>query len=155
MKSCFKRNLNIIIFLSLCIFIASGYAISYNSYEISRNELSPDYDINLMQAQRPGIIGTVGMLFVILALVIVLLLKSHKEQKKQKDKVRQRTKELEDKSNAFEYQKVMLQTMINSIPDVIFSKDLDLKYTLLNKFTADYFGVDKDKVIGFDGYLVK
>jgi PAS domain S-box-containing protein len=45
-------------------------------------------------------------------------------------------------------QKNMLETIIDSIPDAVFCMDLDLNYTLCNKYFADYFNIDKNYIIG-------
>ena len=42
----------------------------------------------------------------------------------------------------------MLHTIIDSIPDAVFCKDLNLVYTLCNKSMAVYFGLDKEDIIG-------
>jgi len=42
----------------------------------------------------------------------------------------------------------ILQTMVDSIPDIIYCKDLDLDYTLCNKFFADFLGRSKDDILG-------
>ena len=45
-------------------------------------------------------------------------------------------------------QKTTLQTIIDSIPDLIFCKDLNFKYTLLNAACIDYLNMDMNSVIG-------
>ena len=47
-----------------------------------------------------------------------------------------------------EFQKNTLQTMINSMPDFVFGKNLNSEYTLLNHSAAKYLNVDVDNVIG-------
>ena len=47
-----------------------------------------------------------------------------------------------------ELQASMLKTMINSLPDIVFCKDVNLKYTLCNKYMADIFGKKVDDMIG-------
>jgi PAS domain S-box-containing protein len=45
----------------------------------------------------------------------------------------------------------MLKTMINSLPDVVFCKDMNLKYTLCNRAMADYFDIgDTGAIVGLD-----
>ena len=41
-----------------------------------------------------------------------------------------------------------LQTMVDSIPDIVFCKDLDLNYTLCNKNLLEFFAISKDSIIG-------
>ena len=45
-------------------------------------------------------------------------------------------------------QKTTLQTIIDSIPDLVFSKDLDFRYTLLNASCVDYLNTNRESVIG-------
>ena len=47
-----------------------------------------------------------------------------------------------------EIQKNTLQTMINSMPDFVFGKNLNFEYTLLNNSAAKYLNVDMNDVIG-------
>jgi len=59
--------------------------------------------------------------------------------------------DLTDRKNTekeLELQTVLLQTMMDSIPDIVFGMDLNLNYTLCNKYLTDYFGVEKDFLIG-------
>ena len=42
----------------------------------------------------------------------------------------------------------MLHTIIDSIPDIVFCKDLNLNYTLCNKSMADYLVLNKDEIVG-------
>ncbi|MCL2029616.1 MAG: transporter substrate-binding domain-containing protein, partial [Deltaproteobacteria bacterium] len=42
----------------------------------------------------------------------------------------------------------MLNIMIDSIPGLVFCKDLNFNYTQCNKYMEDYFGLDKDGIIG-------
>jgi len=49
------------------------------------------------------------------------------------------------------FQTSMLKTMINSLPDIVFCKDTNLKYTLCNRAMADYFDiVDTGAIVGLD-----
>ncbi|MCL2018967.1 MAG: response regulator [Oscillospiraceae bacterium] len=57
-------------------------------------------------------------------------------------------KEIEKQSRELSIQKNTLQTMINSMPDFVFGKDLESKYTLLNHSAAKYLNVDVEEVIG-------
>ena len=49
---------------------------------------------------------------------------------------------------ALELQRNTLRTMIDSMPDFVFGKNLDFEYTLLNQSAARYLNVDRDEVIG-------
>ncbi|WP_461251916.1 PAS domain-containing protein, partial [Treponema sp. R8-4-B8] len=46
------------------------------------------------------------------------------------------------------FQTTLLKTMIDSLPDAVFCKDLDFKYTLCNNYMADMFGKNADDVLG-------
>ncbi|MCL2009474.1 MAG: transporter substrate-binding domain-containing protein [Synergistaceae bacterium] len=100
-----------------------------------------DYRYKLIEAQRPWLIGAMALSLIILALVSVLLVRSRNTEKVMEKIVVQRTSELA-------LQTSMLDTMLDSIPDHVFCKDLNLNYTLCNKIMMDYFGLDKDSVIG-------
>ena len=47
-----------------------------------------------------------------------------------------------------ETEKTILKTMIDSIPDLIFCKDIDLNYTRCNKSLLNYFGLEENDIIG-------
>jgi len=49
-----------------------------------------------------------------------------------------------------EYQTTLLKTIIDSLPDGVFCKDLNLKYTLCNKFMLDSLNKNLDSVLGRD-----
>ena len=42
----------------------------------------------------------------------------------------------------------MLHTIIDSIPDMVFCKDMNLVYTQCNKYMADYFSLNKEDIVG-------
>jgi PAS domain S-box-containing protein len=48
------------------------------------------------------------------------------------------------------YQTSLLKTIINSLPDAVFCKDLDFKYTLCNKYMVNFFHIDEENIIGKD-----
>ncbi|MCL2499973.1 MAG: ATP-binding protein [Defluviitaleaceae bacterium] len=49
-----------------------------------------------------------------------------------------------------ETERSMLQTMFDSIPDLIFCKDMDSKYTRCNQSLLKYFHLEMDQIIGKD-----
>jgi len=53
-------------------------------------------------------------------------------------------------SQKFEIEAATLKAIFDSIPDFIFCKDLNLKYTRCNKYMEDYFGVREADLIGKD-----
>jgi PAS domain S-box-containing protein len=48
------------------------------------------------------------------------------------------------------YQTSLLKTIVDSLPDGVFCKDVNLKYTLCNKYMFDMFGRKLEDVIGKD-----
>ncbi|MCL2707641.1 MAG: PAS domain S-box protein [Defluviitaleaceae bacterium] len=49
-----------------------------------------------------------------------------------------------------ETERSLLQTMFDSVPDMIYCKDMDLNYTRCNKSLLNYFNISKDDLIGKD-----
>jgi PAS domain S-box-containing protein len=112
------------------------------------------YQSKLLKMQRPWLIGMSAMSVIIIALVAVFLLRSLNAGKKLEGLVRERTVELqkqarlleeqtcelEEQAGDLELRTTMLQTIIDSIPGIVFCKDTDLKFTLSNSFTNNYFG---------------
>jgi len=80
---------------------------------------------------------TVVLLLVCIASTIVITTIFHIHQS--------RDKKLQDKLKA---ENAMLEAVFNVIPDFMFCKDLDLKYTRVNKRFEDHFGVTPDFIIG-------
>ncbi|WP_111307300.1 PAS domain-containing hybrid sensor histidine kinase/response regulator [Confluentibacter sediminis] len=61
-------------------------------------------------------------------------------------------KRLEDK---LEKERELLQILMDNVPDYIFFKDTDAKYTRVNKAFADFFKVDVNSIIGkYDSDLI-
>ncbi|MCL1831841.1 MAG: ATP-binding protein [Oscillospiraceae bacterium] len=56
--------------------------------------------------------------------------------------------ELNHKTYELEFQKNTLTTLIDSMPNFVFSKNLASKYTLINKGMLDFFSMSMDKTIG-------
>jgi PAS domain S-box-containing protein len=102
-----------------------------------------DYRYRLSQAQRPWYIGLSIMFFTILVLVSIFLIKSRSSGKQLETLVKQRTGELA-------YQSSLLNTIVDSLPDGVFCKDVNLKYTLCNKYMAELFGKKLEDILGKD-----
>jgi PAS domain-containing protein len=45
-----------------------------------------------------------------------------------------------------------LNTILDNIPAHVFVKDANCNYLYINKAVEDYFGIDKEHIIGFDNY---
>ena len=71
-----------------------------------------------------------------------------KNQMKLIEQFRLMETEIERQTSTLKLQTATLQTIINSIPDFVFCKDLNSNYTMLNSSLADSFGVNVDCVIG-------
>jgi len=102
-----------------------------------------DYRNKLAMAQRPWFIGALVLFFLTLVLVSALLRKSRNAGRRLESLVNQRTNDLA-------LQTSMLKTMIDALPDVVFCKDLDFKYTLCNNFMAESFGKKVEDILGKD-----
>jgi PAS domain S-box-containing protein len=100
-----------------------------------------DYQLRLMQAQRPWIIGATGLLLCVLILVAMLLVRSRQIGKRMERLVEERTRKLE-------LETATLTTLFDSIPDIIFTKDLNLRFINCNKSFLEYFGKQKSEIIG-------
>jgi PAS domain S-box-containing protein len=117
--------------------------ININNIKNQWMHKSYDYRYKLVQAQRPWLIGASVLSFLVLLLVSIFLIRSRSSGRHLETLVRQRTNELA-------YQSSLLETMIDSLPDGVFCKDVNLKYTLCNKYMADIFGRKLDDILGKD-----
>jgi len=100
-----------------------------------------DYRSKVAEAQFPWLVGSSILIFGVLALVAVLLIISYQTSRKLEELVKKRTHELELKT-------VTLTTLFDSIPDLIFTKDLKLRYTQCNKSMAEHFNFRREDAIG-------
>jgi len=107
-----------------------------------------DYQSKLMREQRPLLSGAIFLSLLILVLVFILFMRSRVTGIRLEKLVKIRTSELENKTSKLAFQTTLLQTMINSIPDHIFCKDLNLHYTMCNKFLLDSYHLDMNSIIG-------
>jgi len=102
-----------------------------------------DYQHKMEEARRPFLIGTWILFFVVLVLVTAFLQRSRDAGKELEELVKKRTGEL-----AFQTSK--LQAIFDSIPDMIFTKDLELNYTQCNKIVEEYNGISEKDIVGKD-----
>jgi len=100
-----------------------------------------DYRAKLTAARLPWLIGMSVLFFLVLLLVFILFTRSRSIGKDLEVLVKERTKEL-----AIETSK--LQAVIDSIPDILFCKDTDYKYTKCNAPFEHFLGVRESEVIG-------
>jgi len=102
---------------------------------------SYDYRQKLAEAQRPWLAGASVLFFSILVLALVFLRKSRSFGRRLETIVEKRTGELSYKTS-------QLQMMLDSIPDLMFCKDNDLKYTQCNKHFENFIGVPEAELKG-------
>jgi len=102
-----------------------------------------NYNAKIVQAQRPFLIGASVMSSFTIVLLYILYAGKRREKKKLADLVEERTSELA-------HETAILSSVFDAIPDFLFCKDLNLKYTKCNKKMEDYFGVPESDLIGKD-----
>lgn len=100
-----------------------------------------DYSYRIMQAQLPWLFGA-GLLFVC---VIILLTMLFVIRSNERDRLRT---VVEERTRALELESALLNTVFDSIPDVIFCKDLDLRYLRINRAFEDLFMLDRGVILG-------
>ena len=100
-----------------------------------------DYRTKLAETQRPWYVGTSVLLMCFLTLVAVLFIRSRRAGRRLETLVKERTRDLT-------LQTTMLTTLFDSIPDIMFIKDSDLRYIHCNKGLLEHYGRSKEEVIG-------
>jgi PAS domain S-box-containing protein len=110
---------------------------------ITEQWLSRTYNIETMRLkeQRPWLLGLIALILCVLALLAVLFARSRRAGKRLENLVEERTHEL-----ALQTDK--LQTVFDSLPDIVFCKDLDLRYTQCNKVSEEYTGIKETDLVG-------
>jgi len=102
---------------------------------------SYDYRGKLAEAQLPWLFGSSILFLSVLTLVVILFVRSKRTGRELEELVEKRTYELA-------LQTTTLTTLFNSIPDLIFTKDLDLKFLHCNKALLEHFNKDVDVLTG-------
>jgi len=100
-----------------------------------------DYRAKLAATRLPWLIGVSVLISLVLLLVLILLTRSRSIGKDLEIQVNERTREM-----AFETSK--LQAVIYSIPDILFCKDTDFKYTQCNNPYELFLGIKESEIIG-------
>ena len=100
-----------------------------------------DYRTKLMQAQLPLLIGASVLFLCVLVLVAILLVRSIHTGKELEKLISQRTHDLA-------LQTATLTTLLDSIPDLIFCKDMDMRFIQCNKSILEHFNRRREDVIG-------
>ena len=103
--------------------------------------VSFDYQARILRAQRPWIVGMAASSVCVFVLVLVLFVRSRRSGKLLEKLVTKRTNELELETSK-------LKAIFDSIPDIVFCKDLNSKYTQYNKVMTDFFGTEENFCIG-------
>jgi len=99
-----------------------------------------DYRSKVVEAQRPLFMGLSLLFLLVLSLIIILFLRSRMTGRNLEILVQKRTDELA-------LQTATLTTLFNSIPDLIFTKDLNLKYKSCNKAFLENFNKRMEDMI--------
>ena len=100
-----------------------------------------NYRLKLAKTQLPLFIGSSFLLLSVLVLSLILLLKNRQTSKELERIVKKRTQELE-------FQTATLTTLFDSIPDIIYTKDLDMRFLQCNQTMIDHLKFRKEDVIG-------
>ena len=110
---------------------------------IAEQWTSRTYNIETMRLrnQRPWLLGSIVLIFCVLILLAVLFERSRLAGKRLERIVNDRT-------YAAEMQTATLTTLLDSIPDFIFTKDLKLNFVQCNKSFLEYFNKKKEDIIG-------
>ncbi|MCL2235058.1 MAG: ATP-binding protein [Defluviitaleaceae bacterium] len=103
--------------------------------------ISDTYYILLARASLSLLIATVVLLIAVAILLVVLVRKNRKEALR----LKKMTEEYDEK---LQIETATINTIVDTLSDVLFCKGLDLKYTRANKSFNDLFGFDCDDVIG-------
>ena len=107
-----------------------------------------DYRAKMIQAQRLWLIGLIIVFSCVFVLIFILFQRNHRMGEQLKNLVAKRSNELEIKTSLLEVQTSTLMTLFDSMPDFIFCKDLNSRFTRCNKRLEDYFGVSEADIIG-------
>jgi len=126
----------------LCSIIDKALRI-IDTYSITNQWMTRTYDYRskLAEAQVPWSIGFSVLTFGVLGLVAVLFIRGRISSRELEKIVRKRTDELA-------LQTATLSTLFDSIPDLIFTKDTELRFIHCNKSLLAHFGLKKEDIIG-------
>ncbi|MCL2440582.1 MAG: ATP-binding protein [Treponema sp.] len=96
-----------------------------------------------MEIMMPWFIGLCIFSLCMFFLAVILFIRNYRAGKAFEELAEKRTFELK-------LQTSMLTTLFDSIPDIIFIKDMNFRYIQCNKAFLDFFGRKKEDVIGKD-----
>ena len=100
-----------------------------------------DYSGQLAQAKVKLLLISTVLLLAFIILLAVFLLKNNRHRRDLSTIVKARTAQLEEKS-------ATLSTIYNAIPDLLFSKDTQGRYTSCNPSFEAYAGLSEPKILG-------
>ena len=100
-----------------------------------------DYQSKMLRDMTPYIILFVTLLLAALFVVLLFYIKNRRINKNLEETVQKRTLELENKTAA-------LSTIYDSIPDLVFSKDVNSIYTSCNPSFEQFAGMTEAELIG-------
>jgi len=100
-----------------------------------------DYTLRFLENQRIFYSSIAVLLTCVLVLLFMLFYKTYTEKHKLSALVRERT-------NTLSRERVMLETVLETMPDLLFCKDLNANYTRINKSFEEFFGINREDSIG-------
>ena len=100
-----------------------------------------DYQAKLTQAQIPWYIGASALILVVFILLFILFRRTQNRGKELK-------KLVDEQTSALQIQTSTLNAILDSIPDIVFCKDLDLAFTRVNKSAEAFYGVREADILG-------
>ena len=118
----------------LTIFFVCGMPLSADVFEDKSGS-------NLTETQFPWFMGSLVSFLCVLVLVTVLFVKSRLSGKQLEVLVKKQTQELA-------LQTATLTTLFDSIPDLIFTKNLKLHFLHCNKAFLEHFNKNIDDIVG-------
>ena len=100
-----------------------------------------DYSAQLSRTRVEMLLISTVLLTAFIALLAVFLMKNGRHRRELSSTVKARTAQLEEKTAA-------LATIYNAIPDLLFSKDLQGRYTSCNPSFEAYAGISESEILG-------
>lgn len=142
-------------YISLLYFIAASLWIVLSDYTVG---------LLIKNAGEAVMVGMYKGIFFVVATTLILYFLTYKfftAMKSQYDKNLKYIEKNQKMKDSLKYSQsklskydTLLNTIVNSSPDAIFAKNLDGKYILFNKGTAEVTCLDQEGAIGMDDYAV-
>ena len=135
MTVCFKKSCMAV------LFFAALLNIPFTVYGAAANAYSPYYYDPSVYV--PWLIGISILLICVIILLIILIVKRDNEKKHLHNLIREQTESLE-------FESTLISTIFESIPDIIFYKDINMRYIRINKAFEDQFNIKREDILGKD-----